>query len=171
MVRVRSALKLHGTRVDEGVLSRWSMNEGSWVDYQHAAWTLFMDGLLERLNKLLKQACRELVKPFRSDWQGVENGLCSSVTGALSHLGKMRDPIAHGGGPIGALAEERLLEMTVVLGVWYDPLYLLEKQRDSQAKWQGRMHEATLLVFAQIERSLEELNQAVPWEDVQRKWC
>ncbi len=171
MARVRSALKLHGTRAEASILTMWTMNEGSWVDYHQAAWTLYIDGMLERVRKLLRQSCRGLIRPFSQDWRATEKRLCSVPDDLLGRLASMRDPIAHGGGPVEALAQERLIEGQAVLGIWFDALYLLEKQRDSQSKWQEHMHKFTLLTFAWIEQTLDELNQAVPWKDVRASWC
>jgi hypothetical protein len=133
--RLRNSLNLLKTVPDAEVLDRFSMHPGEWVDCHWTAWTFWVDALLERVKKLVKEAVRALVRPSNVQWKDIENSLLRSIDSFSESTGKVRNPLAHGGGAVEAVEEERLWEGLVLLRGSFDIRQLFESQLEYHATW------------------------------------
>lgn len=164
MDKVRSALKLLKVIPPVEVLDAFSMSEGAWIDYHLDAWFFRMDGLLEREKKLVSRVVRALVKPTNAQWKYIENTLLNSIKGLSEITGKVRDPLAHGGGAVEAIEEERLWQMAVLLRFHPDIRQLLDARVQYHDKWYEGLRQASIQALAEIERVSEELNHHIDWD-------
>ena len=74
---------------------------------------------------------------------------------------KIRDPVAHTGGAVEAIADGHLLEMYILIGGYGDIKHLLEPLATNQHKWYKRLSHFSSLVFNEIDTLSERLYREV----------
>ena len=164
MDKLISALNLFKTVPPRELLDEWSMSEGALIDYNYSAWVFWMDALLERVKKLVSQAVRTLVRPHNPRFKDIERALLNSVDRLSSITGHVRNPLAHGGGAVQALEEERLWVTYALLGAHTDISELYHPLVEYRDTWHQRLRHASTLALAEIERVSSELNRRVDWD-------
>ena len=142
-----------------GIAERW--NVGGWTIYHVDFWTFEMAALLNRLEKLIKQTCRKLLKPSNPNWRKTEDTLMASVHKMQEDIGKFRNPLAHGGGPVEALALEQLWEPFVLTGVDFEEVVNRHYQSMAGFRqvWHDRLETVTTTTLAATNAILQELDK------------
>ena len=146
------------------------ISEGAWVYYHVNVWIFWMDALLERVKKLVKQTVRSLVRPTNPKWKDVESDLLQSISLLSQDIGKMRDPLAHGGGVAEVPAQERLWEGLVLIStlanrsISFDDVF--GSMTKYHASWHKRLYEKSVLALATIEKEMDELNKHLDWDKI-----
>ena len=146
------------------------ISQGSWIHYHLNAWIFWMDGLLERVDKLVKQTVRTLLRPNNPHYRLIESEILESVHLLSDKVGKVRDPLAHGGGFIEAPSEQGLWEGLVLI------LTLAGSNRDLNfddicksmvpfhARWYKFLDRNTTIVLARIEDVFKKFNTYLEWK-------
>lgn len=137
------------------------LNQGEWVEYHYDAWAILTQGLLHRTEKLTKDIVRELIRPINTEWKTIETKMLQKVEDLKKRVKKIRDPIAHTGGAVEAIADGHLLEMYILIGGYGDIKHLLEPPATNQHKWYKRLSHFSSLVFNEIDTLSERLYREV----------
>jgi len=137
---------------------------GEWVIYLHDAWAIWVQGLLNRLEKLAIKVVRELVKTSNPNFMSLETDIKVAIRNLKKKVGKVRDPVAHGGGPIEVLQEEGLLEPILLIGGQLNMKDVFEPMASYQQKWHQKSYDASILILAVIDKLSERLNREVAWD-------
>lgn len=141
------------------------VSQGEWVYYHLAAWSIWMDGLLERVAKLVKKVVRQFVRPANPEWRRIETEILRTVESFDRHMGKLRDPIPHGGGAfVESPAGKQLLEGRMLIAGHIDMDLLLDSLVHYQHRWHELLLRATVSAFAEIDRLSERLQKEVRWQ-------
>jgi hypothetical protein len=167
--RVNLALRLQGRRLNEEALQQLGTTAGAWADYAFNASYLQIDGVLERTRQLVTKAHRQLVKPILGTGAPDAAPLLAKLKDISDRNGLIRDPIAHGGGPISQIGEERLLEGLAVLQTWPGVERLFPSFEERQQAWTERAQQWGAIVASVIDDVAGELDAMVPWEDAARR--
>lgn len=133
------------------------LNQGEWVEYHFDAWAVLMQGLLHRIEKLTKGIVRELIRPTNANWKLVETQTLEKVKDFQKRVKKIRDPIAHTGGAVEALADGHLLESYILIGGHTSTRDLLQPMASYQKKWHKNLSIFSTLVFDEMDRIGERL--------------
>lgn len=169
MNEMRSALNLLKALPLEETLDMYSMSRGAWIYYHLNMWIFWMDALLEKQKTLVKEAVRALIRPRNTQWKDVESSLLSTIDVLSKDMGKVRDPLAHGGlkgRAAEAIGEERLWEWLVLLQVPLEIRTLVGSMVIYHARWSDQLHRASVLVLAEFNRVCEELNRHIDWDHI-----
>ena len=142
---------------------------GVWLAYHTDSWHLFAYGLLDRIRKLITAVCRQVIRDGKEDakWKIVETALVGDIDKLKAVIEGTRNSIAHGGGIVEALKEDKLLEPYIVLGgdeadassaidifaSYYDGI------APHQARWHAGVHQSTVRIFAVSEALFKKLRQ------------
>jgi hypothetical protein len=137
---------------------------GEWVIYHHDVWAIRTQGLLSRFEKLALKVVRKLVETSNPNFTILENYIRVEVRKLKDKVGKVRDPIAHGGGPIEALRNEGLIEPTLLIGGQVNMKDVFEPMASYQQKWHRKAYDTSILILAEIDRLSEKLNGDVAWD-------
>jgi len=151
------------------------VSEGAWVYYNLQAWIFWMDALIERAKKLIKQSIRVLVRPNNPQWKDIESDLLKSINVLSEKIGEVRDPLAHGGGVAETPAKERLWEGLVLIlaGIHsdkhsFDKLFdsLFEPMANYHTSWYERSFKTSVIVLAAIGKEMEKLSKQIDWDNI-----
>lgn len=137
---------------------------GEWVIYHHDAWAIWVQGLLSRFEKLALKVVRELAETSDPNIRSVENDIRVAIGNLKKEVGEVRDPVAHGGGPIEALQEERLLEPILLIGGQLNMKDVFKPMASYQQKWHQKSYDTSILILAVIDKLSETLNREVAWD-------
>lgn len=137
---------------------------GEWVVYHLDAWAIRLQGLLSRFERLAIKLVRELVKSSNPNFMSLENNIKVDIRNLKNQVGKVRDPIAHGGGPIEALQEEGLLEPILLIGGQLNMKDVFEPMASYQQKWYHKSYAISIRILEEIDKLSERLNREVAWE-------
>ncbi len=137
------------------------LNQGEWVEYHCDAWAILMLGLLYRIEKLTKNIVRELVRPANTKWKFVETETLQIIKNFQSRVKVIRDPIAHTGGAVEAIANGHRLEMYLLIGGRVPMKHILEPMAGYQRKWHQHLSNFSTQVFTEIDTLSEHLHREV----------
>jgi len=137
---------------------------GEWVIYHHDAWAIWAQSLLSRFEKLTVKIIRELIRPQNSNFKSVETEMVSQIRSLKDEVRKVRDPVAHGGGPIEVLKDEGLLEPLLLIGGVVDMKGIFGQMAAFQQKWHKKLYDKSALILAEIYRLSKRLNDKVTWD-------
>ena len=137
---------------------------GEWVIYLHDAWAIWVQGLLNRFEKLAIKVVRELVKTSNPNFMSLETDTRVAIRNLKNQVGKVRDPIAHGGGPIEVLQEEGLLEPILLIGGQLNMKDVFEPMASYQQKWHQKSYAISIRILEEIDKLSERLNREVAWD-------
>lgn len=164
--KLRTALRLLEKNPPNEVLDAYFLNAGAWTDYHMDVGIFWLDALLERVRKLVRRVVRELIRPGNDEWKSVESDLLKIVLRASERVGKVRDPLAHGGGPVEGLSSERIWELGCVLGL--PPLEvspdLLVSTEEYRNRWHEGLRNTSVIVLAAVEQTFEKLNEQLQFD-------
>lgn len=166
ITHLRGSLAMLGMRPDDKFLVACSMNTGSWLDYHYRMYFFTMYGLIDRSEKLLTQSVRALVKPNEKQWPNVQKSLLAPLHDLKDRVGKIRNPLAHTGGPLEGIAEEGLWPIVTVLIVseqFPDPLDVLGALENRQAARYETLYTFSVSAIVAIEQAFAELTKKVEW--------
>lgn len=139
-------------------------NLGAWLFYNMNHWTFQIYSWLERLEAIVKKACRNMLRPVNSEWQAVQDGLVCKVQALKENLSKVRNPLAHtgSGGYTEAISEARLWEPGLLIGWDGDLTSELYRSMDEfQELWYEKLLGATKFGIALSELIFKELNSSL----------
>ncbi len=139
--------------------------KGEWVDYHYNAWAILMQGLLCRVEKLTKSVIRRLIRPTNPEWKLIETDMLQKIEHFKLQMKPVRDPVAHAGGPVEAIATGHRIEVCVLVGGW-DIKALFEACANYQHRWHKFLTASSTLILAEIDRLCEKLNSQVNWASV-----
>jgi len=162
--QIRCALGLLKAIPPEETLESHHMSRGAWIYYHVTTWTFWMDALLERAKRLVKQGVRVLVRPSEPGWKALQAELLAPLESLSELVGKLRDPLAHGGGAIEALAEEHLWEAIVLLSAPVDFNQVFQPMTKHHETWYERLHKMSEAALATVEQAAGKLNQHIDWD-------
>lgn len=138
--RLRLATDLCGSETPDEDFSL-----GVWVNYTTDAWWLAAMALIDRFDKLAVAICRRFVTDTVKQKQEIQS-LRSAWKDWRDRIKKIRDSVAHGGGPVEALEEDRLWEVHLALRIdGFDELVqqFHESSAGKQTEWHHRLSSAT----------------------------
>lgn len=175
--RMSNSLKLLGFAPDQVQLDQMGVTASAWTDYHRMMWLVSSDGLLERMECLVKRVYRE--------WIGSSEDKKSDLRSTLDVLKPHRDRVCslrdaevHGLGQRDAsrqkpstdvFRQKRHFEEWAVMGTWYGPLVLGGQYHQFQARWHGFFSEFSLTCTQAVEEAGRRLAEAVPWEEVAKR--
>jgi hypothetical protein len=147
------------------------ISEGAWVYYHVDVWVFWQDALLERVKKLIKISVRKLIRPFNPQWQNIERDILNSINLLSQDIGKLRDPLAHGGWAVDAPAEEKLWEGTVLVATLTNPHEIIsgqvfEPMAQYHAKWYKQLDSKTGLVLDVIDKTIGKIRGNIDWNKI-----
>lgn len=170
--QIRAALDLLRVVPPRGI----PISEGAWLYYHYNAWVFWMDALLERVKKLTTLVVRALVRPTNLRWQEVESDFLKPIRLLSEEVGEIRDPLAHGGGPVEVvMIKERRWEVFMLLLVqlnygkkYFDelskiPFLAMTKYRGI---WYELLHERSLFALGVIDQEMDKLNKYIDWDKI-----
>lgn len=168
MHRVRSALKLLKTVPSKDALKMFSMSEGAWIDYQYTTWSFWMCSLLDREIELVSQVGQKLIKPNNPQHKDIVRPLVKSLVYQKDKVGKIRNPLAHKGegGTIEAVMNTDLWKNFAIIRSPVDFNEILASCVPYHMKWHYFLHEVSVKIIAEIERTSEELYKRIDWNNV-----
>ena len=137
---------------------------GEWVIYHHDAWVIWVQGLLNRFEKLAIKVVRELVETSNPNFMSLEADTRVAIRNLKNQVGKVRDPIAHGGGPIEVLQGEGLLEPILLIGGQLNMKDVFEPMASYQQKWHQKSYAISIRILEEIDKLSERLNREVAWD-------
>ena len=137
---------------------------GEWVIYHHDAWAIILQGLLNRFEKLAIKVARELVETSNPNFMGLEADIRVAIRNPKNQVAKVRDPIAHGGGPIEVLQGEGLLEPILLIGGQLNMKDVFEPMASYQQKWHQKSYAISIRILEEIDKLSERLNREVAWD-------
>ena len=137
---------------------------GEWVTYHYDAWAIWTQGLLNRFEKLALKVVRKLVKTSNTNSMIIESSIRAEIRKLKDEVAKVRNPIAHGGGPIEAPQEEGLLEPVLLIGGQLNIKDILQPMANYQQKWHQKSYDVSILILAEIDRLSDRLNREAAWE-------
>ena len=137
---------------------------GEWVIYHHDAWAIWVQGLLNRFEKLAIKVVRELVETSNPNFMSLEADISLANRNLKNQVGKVRDPIAHGGGPIKVLQGEGLLEPILLIGGQLNMKDVFEPMASYQQKWHQKSYAISIRILEEIDKLSERLNREVAWD-------
>jgi len=137
---------------------------GEWVIYHHDAWAIWVQGLLNRFEKLAIKVVRELVETSNPNFMSLEADTRVAIRNLKNQVGKVRDPIAHGGGPIEVLQGEGLLEPILLIGGQLNMKDVFEPMASYQQKWHQKSYAISIRILEEIDKLSERLNREVAWD-------
>jgi len=148
-----------------------SISEGAWVYYHVDVWIFWQDALLERIKKLIRLSVRRLIRHFNPQWENIEIDILKSINLLSQDIGKIRDPLAHGGWAVDAPAEEKLWEGTVLVATLANPHEIIsgqvfEPMAQYHAKWYDELDRKTRLVLDVIDKSIGKLRGNIDWDKI-----
>lgn len=146
----------------QGAPNNRRYDPGAWIVYHVDHWIFEMHAFLERLEKLVKLTCRSLVRPMNLRWPEIEKELMSPIAKIKKDIGKMRHPLAHGGGPVEAIEEEQLWEGFVLLHLEDFSSVVsgrYEKSAAFQQRWHQFLRKRTVTVLAAADAIFTKLNE------------
>ncbi|MBI2866710.1 MAG: hypothetical protein HYX97_00070 [Chloroflexi bacterium] len=158
--KLRRALELLGTPVPQ-LRSEW--NAGAWAEYHFDHWVYQSHAWLERLDKLVKRVCRSLIKPHSRQWQQVERRLTGEIAQMANGIGKIRHPLAHGGGGgVTGPQEEGLWEPSLLIDGDVDIVSAAYQSKGQfQEKWHKMLVGVTVKAITRSEAIFRELNRHI----------
>jgi len=137
---------------------------GEWVIYHHDAWAIWAQGLLNRFEKLALKVVRKLVKTSNPNFTILDNYIGVEIRKLKDEVGKLRDPIAHGGGRIEAPQEEGLLEPILLIGGQLNMKDVFEPMASYQQKWHKKSYAISIRILEGIDKLSERINREVVWD-------
>jgi hypothetical protein len=150
-----------------------TISEGAWVYYHYNVCIFWIDALLDRTKKVVKQAVRALVRPNNPNWKTIESTLLASINSLSEKVGKIRDPLAHGGGAAEAPAQEKLWEGLVLLFTSaeynkspYDTDSLFEPMAKFHNKWYKILNDISVILLNELDTTCNNLKTQIDWPKV-----
>ena len=140
------------------------LTAGEWVIYHHDAWAIWAQGLLNRFEKLALKVVRELVITSDPNFGNLETDIRGTIRNLKNQVGKVRDSVAHGGGPIEAPQKEGLLEPVLLIGGQLNIKDILQPMANYQQKWHQQSYASSIRILAEIDKLSERLNREVAWD-------
>lgn len=133
---------------------------GEWVDYHYSAWLILAQSLLSRVEKLVKDIVRDVIKPKnRAEY---EKTMLKTISTFKSKIKPARDPIAHVRGAVDGIREQNVAESVIVAG-GYKVRDLFQAEADNQGKWHAMLNGVAQQIILEIMNICEQLNKAVNW--------
>lgn len=113
--RVRQAVHYVGYSPDGNVREA---HPGIWLLYHVDSWCLFAYGFLERVKRLVRGVCREILRPESASWSVIQRGLVSDILKLRGKLEGVRNSVAHTGGSVEGVAKERIWDPYLLVERW-----------------------------------------------------
>jgi hypothetical protein len=168
---VNTAVRLfHNVPPDEHLrASRVTL--GDWMYYHRGSWTIQMHALLERVEQLVKQACRAFLRGRETSWQATQDSILTKVRqmrhaleGTDARPG-MRVRHAHGFGYFDAIQEQKLWEFHVVASPDVDMVaWGLEQQVQFRDSWGKRIVIMTANALREVDAAFDRLTTELGWQ-------
>jgi len=137
-----------------------SISEGEWLDHQFSYWAVLTQGLISKFEKLCKNTYRKFPTP------------CSSETDLKKRLRKLheyhtrlkrlRDPLAHPGGPVNIIGQDEYLGPYIVFRGEYDVSSMMGGMTNFYSSWVSRAYKFTNIVLVEIDQVSKSLVTLLP---------
>lgn len=136
---------------------------GEWTVYHQDAWWIWMQGLIERFDKLVKKIVRSL-KNTDMNLDLVETEIKHVIEELKSKLRETRGFITHGGGAIEAFTEHHGIERYVLLGGNMDMIGVYKPMAIYKNRWYQILTSCTNIILHEIDKLSNRLNSEVSWD-------
>ena len=165
MRAARVAVRFFNTPPPDEYLGSSGVSPGDWVHYHFSSWIIEIHALLERVEQLVKRACRQLLRPRDSSWQTTQESLLASVSAMRRAAEDMRVRHAHGFGYFDAVEDEKLWEFHVVAFPDVDLVASgLAQEVQFTETWGKRILQMTASALAVIDVTFDELTTKIGWQ-------
>jgi len=162
---VRAAVHLFNAVPPDEYLRASGVTLGEWTHYHFSSWIIEIHALLERVEQLVKQTCRQFLRPRDSSWQMGQDSLLAKVKVMRQAAEAVRVRHAHGFGYFDAIEEEKLWEFHVVAFPDVDLVASgLAQEVQFRPRWGAMIDEMTTGALAEIDATFDRLIAALGWQ-------
>ncbi|MDP2743650.1 MAG: hypothetical protein Q8P00_01110, partial [Dehalococcoidia bacterium] len=137
-----------------------SISEGEWLDHQFGYWAVLTQGLISKFEKLCKGIYRKFPAPRSS-----KTDLKEMLQKLLDyHIGlkRLRDPLAHPGGPVSIVGQDEHLGPYIVFRGEFDISSMMAGQTTFYSSWTSRAYQFTNTVLVEIDQVSKSLVALLP---------
>lgn len=160
---LRICLRLLGSTPESA--SHRQLSEGEWEYYHYQMWAYTLAATLERAKTLIVQTLRSLRRPYdRKGFAAVSADLLLPIEKLRTRLKAIRDPLAHGGGPVEEVARMGLYESMSAMKVWPRIAEVLKPLQDNHPNRYRMIRTYSINVIAVTGKMLERLTGEIDWE-------
>ena len=162
---LRISLRLLQSTPDPSSLAGLSMNEGEWEYYHYQMWAYSLAGVLERTKKLVAVTARSLLRPYgRNGYEAVIAELQSPIEQLRQHMKVIRDPLAHGGGPVEYGARQGLWEGMSAARIWPQMDRMLVPLAANRQNRHRMIEKHSVTAIAWVGKVMQRLADEIDWE-------
>ncbi|MDP2731207.1 MAG: hypothetical protein Q8O55_12110 [Dehalococcoidales bacterium] len=137
-----------------------SVSEGEWLDYQFSYWAVLTQGLISKFEKLSKSIYRKFPTPDSSETS--LKGTLQNLHEYHTRLKKVRDPVAHPGGPVRIVGQDEHLGPYIVFRGEFQMSTLMDSLTGFYSSWTTRAFRFSNMVLEEIDHISKSLVVRLP---------
>lgn len=137
-----------------------SISEGEWLDHQFSYWAVLTQGLISKFEKLCKSTYRKFPTPRSSETDLKE--MLRKLHEYHTRLKRLRDPLAHPGGPVNIVGQDEHLGPYIVFQGEFDTSSMMDGMTDFYSSWTSRASQFTNIVLVEIDQVSKSLVTLLP---------
>lgn len=137
-----------------------SISEGEWLDHQFSYWAVLTQGLISKFEKLCTSTYRKFPTPCSSEIDLKER--LRKLHEYHTSLKRIRDPLAHPGGPVNIVGQDEYLGPYIVFRGEYDISYIMGGMTNFYSSWVSRAYQFSNIVLEEINQVSKSLVTLLP---------
>ena len=137
-----------------------SISKGEWLEHQFSHWAILTQGLVSKFEKLSKSTYRKF--PTTCSSESDLKYMLQNLHQYHIRLKRVRDPVAHPGGPVEIVGQDENLGPYIVFRGEYDISSLMDSLTNFYSSWTSRATEFTNIVLGEIDHVSKSLVTLLP---------